>query len=59
MIIFISRKKDVSCKYFWQDGKTFTAFGSQEKFLDEVELKFNEPREKVIKYLKKAKKNMT
>ena len=56
---FHFKKKDVSCKYFWQDGKTFTAFGNQEKFLDEVEFKFHEPREKVIRYLKKAKKNMT
>ena len=48
----------MSCKYFWQDGKTFTAFGSQEKFLDEVELKFHEPREKVIRYLKKGEKKI-
>ena len=53
---FHFKKKDVSCKYFWQDGKTFTAFGNQEKFLDEVELRFNEPRERVMRYLKKAKK---
>ena len=49
-------KKEIACKYFWQDGTVFNAYSDREKFLKEVEIKFNEPKEKVANYLSKAKK---
>ena len=49
-------KKAISCNYFWQDGTTFTAYSDREKFLNEVERVFNEPKKNVDHYLKKAQK---
>ena len=34
-------KKDITCKYFWDDGKKFTAYDDLEKFINECELKFD------------------
>ena len=49
-------KKEIACNYFWKDGTKFTAYGEQKKFLEEIEKIFNEPKNNVEKYLKKAKK---
>lgn len=49
-------KKATACKYFWQDGTKFTAFADREKFLMEAETVFNEPKENIDQYLKKAQK---
>ena len=34
-------KKDITCRYFWDDGKNFTAYDDWEKFINECELKFD------------------
>ena len=49
-------KKAIACNYFWQDGTTFTSYSDREKFLNEVERVFNEPKKNVDHYLKKAQK---
>ena len=49
-------KKEIACKYFWQDGTRFTAYGERNKFLEEVNKTFNEPKQNVERYLNKAKK---
>jgi phytoene dehydrogenase-like protein len=51
-------KKEIACNYFWKDGTKFTAYGEQKKFLEEIEKIFNEPKNNVEKYLKKAKKKI-
>ena len=52
---FHFKKKDVSCKYFWQDGKKLTAYAKKEKFFDEVYSQFGVDRKILENYLKKAK----
>ena len=49
-------KKDITCKYFWDDGKKFTAYDNWEKFINECELKFDVKKSLIQKYLKKSKK---
>ena len=58
---FNYKKKKIHCKYFWNDGKKFTAYSNKNKFFSEVEKKFNTPGEVVKKYLEKAeiKYNLT
>ena len=40
-------KKAIACNYFWQDGSTFTAYADREKFLNEAEAVFNEPKKNI------------
>jgi len=53
---FEYKKKEVACHYFWSDKKKFRAYADRDLFLNETEKVFNEPREKVKKYLDKAHK---
>ena len=53
---FEYKKKDITCNYFWTDKKKFTAYADHNLFLEEITKVFNEPREKVEEYLKKAHK---
>ena len=53
---FNYKKKEIICKYFWQDGKNLVAYADKEKFFDEVDSGFGVKREVLNKYLKKAKK---
>jgi phytoene desaturase len=41
-------------KYFYEDGTVFNAYHPSEKFADEVENVFGEPKASVLKYLKDA-----
>ena len=52
---FHFKKKDVSVNIFGKMEDLYS-FWKSRKFLDEVEFKFHEPREKVIRYLKRRKK---
>ena len=58
---FNYKKKTIHCKYFWNDGKKFTAYSDKNKFFNEVEKKFNISGNVVKKYLSKAeiKYNLT
>ena len=53
---FKYKKKEISCVYFWDDGTKFIAYSDSEKFATEASKTFNEPKEKINKYIKRAKK---
>ena len=52
---FNYKKKEIHCKYFWDDKTKFTAYSNNKKFLKEVKNKFQVDEFVVNKYLKKAK----
>ena len=49
-------RKDIACTYFWEDGKTLTAYGDTNRFVKEVEEKLAVPAKMLNRYLAKAKK---
>lgn len=53
---FKYQRKKIGCQYFWQDGKTLTAFSDQNAFALAVEHQFNVPQYRIKQYLAKAKK---
>ena len=53
---FNYKKKEIICKYFWQDGKKVTAFADKDKFFKEVKSEFGVGDKVLKKYLNKAKK---
>ena len=53
---FNYKKKKIHCKYFWDDGKKFTAYSDKKKFFKEIEKEFDIPSSRVKNYLKKAEK---
>ncbi len=52
---FNYKKKEIICKYFWQDGKKLVAYADKEKFFDEVDSEFGVNKKILDNYLKKAK----
>ena len=53
---FNYNKKKIHCEYFWNDGKTLTAYADKKKYLSEVKNKFNVNNEIMNKYLERSKK---
>lgn len=53
---FEYKKKDIICKYFYEDGTRFTAFADKTEFARHAGEVFNENPEKVLNYLKRNKK---
>ena len=53
---FNYKKKEIICRYFWQDGKKITAYADKEKFFSEVNSEFGVGDKVLKKYLSKAKK---
>ncbi len=53
---FNYKKKDISCKYFWEDGTKLSAFSNKNKFAHEVEKKLGVSKFNFLNYLDKAKK---
>ena len=49
-------KKDIHCKYFWDDGTTFTAFSDKNKYVEEAHRKFLVEKKPLFKYFSKSKK---
>ena len=49
-------RKEVACRYFWEDGKRLTAYGETERFVKEVEAELAVPAATLNRYLKRAKK---
>lgn len=49
-------KKDIMCKYFWDNGKKFVGYYDINKLTDECKLKFGVDRNIILKYLEKSKK---
>ncbi len=52
---FLYKRKDIACTYFWEDGKTLTAYGDTNRFVQEVEEKLAVPAKTLTRYLGKAK----
>ncbi len=48
---FDYKRKKTICNYFWQDGTTFSAASTRERFIAEASQKFNEPPQKLLAYL--------
>ena len=46
-------KLDIVCNYFWQDGTTLCAFSDLELLANEFETKLQEPKENILRALKK------
>lgn len=53
---FNYKKKDIHCKYHWDDGTKFIAYSNKLKFINEIIKKFNVDEDVIRKYLKKAEK---
>ena len=53
---FNYKKKKIHCKYYWNDGKKFTAYSNKSKFVQEIEKSFNVSGKVVENYLNKAEK---
>ena len=53
---FNYKKKDIHCKYHWDDGTKFIAYSNKLKFINEIIKKFNVDEDVIRNYLKKAEK---
>ncbi|MFU8844750.1 MAG: 1-hydroxycarotenoid 3,4-desaturase CrtD [Bacteroidales bacterium] len=49
-------RKEESCRYFWDDGTTLTAWADLHKFAVEVFEKLGVPQDAVLKHFKKSRK---
>jgi len=47
-------RKESTCNYFWEDGTTFQAPASPERFVESATEAFNEPEENLTSYLKNS-----
>ena len=48
---FNYKKKEIGCKYFWEDGIKLNAYSNRQKFLDEVNLKLGINKNILKRYL--------
>jgi phytoene dehydrogenase-like protein len=55
-IILIIKKKDISCKYFWDDGIKLNAYSDKSKFTKEIKKVLGVKEYIVSNYLLKAKR---
>ena len=53
---FNYKKKEIHCKYFWNDGTKINAFSDIARFLKEVKDKLNVSQDTLLKYLKRSQK---
>jgi phytoene desaturase len=53
---FNYRKKDIHCKYFWDDKTNFTAFSDKSKYINEAVSKFYIEKDSLLKYFSRSKK---
>ncbi|MEC7246905.1 MAG: 1-hydroxycarotenoid 3,4-desaturase CrtD [Bacteroidota bacterium] len=53
---FIYKKKEISCKYFWDDGIKLTAYSNKKKFFNEIEEVLKISTNDLKKYLQKSKR---
>lgn len=53
---FQYKRKEIACKYFWEDHTKLIAYGDTERFVQEVEDKLHVPKATLKRYLTKAKK---
>ena len=53
---FNYKRKDISCKYFWEDKTVLNAYSDKNKFINEINKVLKVDKNIVTKYLLKAKK---
>ena len=53
---FNYKRKDISCKYFWEDKTVLNAYSNKTKFINEINKVLKVDKNIVTKYLLKAKK---
>ena len=53
---FNYKRKDISCKYFWEDKTVLNAYSDKNKFINEINKVLRVDKNIVTKYLLKAKK---
>ena len=53
---FNYKRKDISCKYFWEDKTVLNAYSDKNKFINEINKVLKVDKKIVTKYLLKAKK---
>ena len=53
---FTYKKKEISCKYFWEDGVILNAYSEKDRFINEINKVLKVDKKVVSTYLKKAKK---
>lgn len=53
---FNFKKKEIACKYFWEDQTQITAYDDQDLFFKEIQEKLNIDTKPLKKYLTRAKK---
>ena len=53
---FNYKKKEISCKYFWDDGVMLNAYSEKSKFINEINKTLGVNKSIVSAYLLKAKR---
>ena len=53
---FNYKRKDISCKYFWEDKTVLNAYSDKKKFINEINKVLKVDKNIITKYLLKAKK---
>jgi len=53
---FTYRRKEIACRYFWQDGTIFSAYSNTDKFIAAAAKTFQVETTRLKKYLERAKK---
>ena len=55
---FNYKKKDISCKYFWDDSTVLNAYSDKKKFVNEINKVLKVDKKVISKYLQNAKKKI-
>ena len=53
---FQYKRKEIGCKYYWEDGVRLHAYGDTDRFLQEVDDKLGVPKHQLQDYLTRAEK---
>ena len=53
---FQYKRKEIGCKYYWEDGVQLDAYADTERFLEEVDDKLDVPKHKLQDYFNRAEK---
>ena len=53
---FQYKRKEIGCKYYWEDGVRLNAYGDNNRFLEEVDKTLGVPKHQLQNYLEQAQK---
>ena len=53
---FQYKRKEIGCKYYWEDGVRLNAYGDTDRFLEEVDDKLGVSKHQLLDYLARAEK---